>query len=229
MLQSMCEPSDAQRHSQPRGQPAGSCWCSHWALLHTVQGTGVCSSPHTSSHTWAGTSPLGCWRQGSSASREAMAPCPPKALQLSERREPVLTFLTGLCVCEQAFLHFFKIFFTDCFWNLGAYGSEITQSLIYSWSFTQSLLPQALLEGSIERRPDPISFYFILETRWRIQKACENPTTHRERKEKNLQTKKYSFICVPLNTFVNCTALFTGDISSGILWLTELHKLFASL
>lgn len=189
----------------------------------TAQECGEECSPHTSCHSWAGTPPLGCWRQGSSASREAMAPCPAAALQPSDRRQPALIFLTGLYVWTSIYTFFFHLFHRLFLESGSLWVSNNIKSVLL-------MIPQVLLEGSTESRSDLVSFYFILEAPWGIQKACENPKTKRERKEKNPLTKKSICIWVPPKYVCQLHgAAHWDDISSVILWLTELHKLFASL
>lgn len=111
------------------------------------------------------------------------------------------------------------MFFTD-FWNLGAYGSEITRGLFFSW-YLRSCLEEVRQEDQT---------YSHLISSWKLLEEFEKPVKNQKQTEKekrrNPQTKKSSFIWVsPKHMFLNCIALLIDDISSDVLWLTELHKL----
>lgn len=228
-LQSVCEPSDAQRHSQPhchaRGQPAGGCWCSHWASLHTWHSTGVRwgvltthQLPQLGWHTSTGV--LKARQLSFQGGNGSVSCCSLAAL----RQETASSYLLDRAVSVNKHLCFFFHLFHRLFLGSGSlWVSNNIKSVLL-------MISQVLLEGSTESRSDLVSFYFILEAPWGIQKACENPKTKRERKEKNPLTKKSICIWVPPKYVCQLhSAAHWDDISSVMLWLTELHKLFASL
>lgn len=184
-----------------RGQPAGGAGAD-WAVTHRAwHGSVFFPTPQTPQLGWhISTGVLEARQLSFQGHNGSVSSCSLEALW--EERASSYVFERAMCVNKHMYV--FKKYFAQIVF--GAYGFEIAQSVLL-------MTPQVLLGG---RRPDLISFYFILEVPWGIQKACENPKTNKERKEKNLQTKKSSFIWILLNTFVNCTALLSGDISSGI-------------
>lgn len=199
-----------------RGQPAGSCWCRHWALLHRSVFLTTHQLPQLGWHTSPGV--LKARQLSFQGGNGSMSFCSLAALQ--EERASSYLLDRATCVNKHLYIFIFLNLFQRLFLESGRlWVRNNTKSVLL-------MIPQVLLGGSTERRQDLMSFYFILEALWGIQKACGSPKTNRERKEKNPQRKKSNFIWAPPKRV--CQQHSTAhwdDISSAILWLSELHKL----